>query len=240
VRDTSSKQLPITAQTAISTYQSQRSKDQVRFITPPPRTMQQERAAQAFSLLNFEDIEDELQWKWTTSGSYTTKSLYSMLTGSGKRLAAFAPLWRAKAPPSAKFFFFTLIQDKCLMKEVLTKRKMMHDLLCCIMCRQCPMESALHLFFLCTYAVSVWFLLQCKYQMEFIRPDLTITLVLQKGFDRTKGKPARIRSLCSRVVAATCWQLWKQRNAYIFSDTSSSSVIPPYILVERICEDVKL
>jgi zinc-binding in reverse transcriptase len=90
--------------------------------------MQQEWAAQALSLLNFEDNEDELQWKWTTSGSYTAKSLYSMLTGLGKWLLTFAPLWRVKAPPpSAKFFFFTLVQDKCLTKEVLMKRKMLHD-----------------------------------------------------------------------------------------------------------------
>jgi hypothetical protein len=148
-------------------------------------------------------------------------------------------IMESQSPTVSKVLFLHPHPKQMPNKRGVDKRKMLHDMSGCIMCRQ-SMEFALHSFFLGTYAISVWFLLQRKYQMEFIRPDLTITLILQNDFDRTRGKPAQTRSLWSRVVMATCWQPWKQRNTYIFGDTPSSSVVPPSILVQRICEDVEL
>jgi hypothetical protein len=50
--------------------------------------------------------------------------------------------------------------------------------------RLCPSESALHLFFLYPYAISIWMLLQQRFQFELIKPGLTLRLISQNGFDK--------------------------------------------------------
>jgi hypothetical protein len=51
-----------------------------------------------------------------------------------------------------------------------------------IMYNQCPRESALHLFFLCPTAVSLWFKLQQLFKMRIISPGLSVTIIIQEGY----------------------------------------------------------
>jgi hypothetical protein len=42
------------------------------------------------------------------------------------------------------------------------------------------------------------------------------------------------------MLMATCWHLWKQRNAYIFQDNVTAPTVPTWLLANRVCEDVHL
>jgi zinc-binding in reverse transcriptase len=89
-----------------------------------------------------------LLWKLTGHEIYTANSFYNLFVGTGKRRCIFPTLWKSKAPPSV-IFFYTLLNYKLLTKQVMKRRKMQHGATNCVTCRQCPMEFALYLFFLC-------------------------------------------------------------------------------------------
>jgi zinc-binding in reverse transcriptase len=134
---------------------------------------------------------------------------------TGKTRFAFPPLWRVKAPLSVKLFFHALITDKLLTQHMLRRRKIQHIQTSCLMCRQCPSESTLHLFFLCPFAISLW-------------------IALQQGRQKSEV------SLWCSIIMAACWHLWKQRNNYAFGDTPKSSRVLVQVILHRVCEDVRL
>jgi zinc-binding in reverse transcriptase len=101
------------------------------------------------------DSQDTLSWKLTGHRTYTAYSFYNLIADTGNTRSVFPQLWKTKAPLSVKLFFYTLINDKLLTKQVMIKKKIQHGAPNCIMCKQCLSESALHLFFLCPYAISV-------------------------------------------------------------------------------------
>lgn len=49
-----------------------------------------------------------------------------------------------------------MLHDRILTREVLRRRGIVTDLHC-INCENCPVESLVHLIFLCPYAIAVWF-----------------------------------------------------------------------------------
>jgi hypothetical protein len=40
--------------------------------------------------------DDDLTWRWTTSGSFSVKSLYDQLFSAGKVKDSFVRIWKAK------------------------------------------------------------------------------------------------------------------------------------------------
>jgi zinc-binding in reverse transcriptase len=60
------------------------------------------------------------------------------------------------------------LHEKNLISDMLAKRNIMTSGEC-VMCANCPNESAAHLFFLCPYAaVQIWFLLGAKVRCRVI------------------------------------------------------------------------
>jgi hypothetical protein len=108
------------------------------------------------------------------------------------------------------------------------------------MCRNCPFESMLHLFFLCPIVVEIWSLLRQHYHMEFFTPGLSTMLITQQGYQKAKAMPRDQLSLRCTILLAGCRQIWKQRNSYIFDTSASQYLVPVPIIVDRICVDVSL
>lgn len=78
----------------------------------------------------------------------------NMMIGGGKIGWQFLEVWKCKAPHC---------QDICVpndWRKILThdviERRRVHCNMRCLMCNDCPVESALHLLFLCPYASSIW------------------------------------------------------------------------------------
>lgn len=74
------------------------------------------------------NIEDDIRWRWTTDGQYTTQSAYhTQFTGRLKK-PVFAPIWKARAEPKCRIFAWILPQHKILTTNNLAKRGWPHDL----------------------------------------------------------------------------------------------------------------
>ncbi|XP_078159587.1 uncharacterized protein LOC144555214 [Carex rostrata] len=100
-------------------------------------------------------VEDELKWRWTAQGTYTAKSVYSVLVGVGRVKWHFRKIWNFSIPPTIKVFIFLLLQGKLLTKDVMQRRNFGCTLEC-VLCQDCQLETAVHLFFKCNYASAIW------------------------------------------------------------------------------------
>lgn len=114
------------------------------------------------------------------------------------------------------------------------KRRIACDLKC-ILCNNCPVESSLHLLFLCPYAVAVWFNLSRIVGFHLMTPGLTVQQIFLQSRDT-----ARVRRIQEKIWApifvAACWQLWKERN----KKNLGGQVRPPEILAYEIAQDSEL
>lgn len=105
--------------------------------------------------LNFRDATDELRWRWTTTGLYSAKSVYSMMCSAGRVNWHFNKIWKLCIPPTVRVFIFLLLKGKILTRDVMLRRHFQ----CkpnCVLCDNNQDEFALHLLFTCSYAQRVW------------------------------------------------------------------------------------
>jgi hypothetical protein len=100
-----------------------------------------------------EDSEDEIKWKWTPDGQYTTQSAYQIqFRGQYKKLAS-TPIWRAKAEPKFRIFAWILLQHKILTANNLAKRGWPHEPVCKLC--QTSLETPTHLCMDCPFTRAV-------------------------------------------------------------------------------------
>ena len=60
------------------------------------------------------NAEDEITWRWTPNGEYTTKSAYRIQFIGRTKTSLFHPIWKAKTEPKCRFFAWLLLQKKDL------------------------------------------------------------------------------------------------------------------------------
>lgn len=107
------------------------------------------------SSMTFSEANDSLVWTWDKSGVYSAKSAYTVFSEGGMITWQYRSIWKCKIPPTVNFFTYLMLQGKILTRDVLWRG--MNLAVHCEMCNNCPVESILHLLFLCPYAVTVWF-----------------------------------------------------------------------------------
>lgn len=170
-----------------------------------------------FPHLQFTEDEDSITWLWENTGTYSSKSAYKIISQGGKIKWHFSFIWSCKIPPSAKFFTFLLLQNKLSTKDVL-RRRGIHLNRGCVCCQQCPVESALHIFFLCPFAVAVWYHVSKILSKPLMKIQITVDQIVCSSWEmvRNNGHMGRKEWAC-RFICVT-WQLWKHRNDIIFRD----------------------
>ena len=101
-----------------------------------------------------EGADDEIIWRWTTNGEYTTSSAYRIQFMGHFKKMSITPIWKAKAEPKCKIFAWILLHRKILSADNLERRGWPHDPLC-KMCNSAP-ETPAHLCKDCPYTSAVW------------------------------------------------------------------------------------
>ena len=66
--------------------------------------------------------EDNIIWRWTTDGEYTSKSAYHIQFEGPYNKLRIMPIWKARAEPKCRFFAWTLLHKKILTANNLIKR----------------------------------------------------------------------------------------------------------------------
>ena len=69
-----------------------------------------------------EYVEDEILWKWTSNGDYSTSSAYRIQLARRSKRFNIAPIWNDKSEPKCKIFTWILLQKKISTANNLAKR----------------------------------------------------------------------------------------------------------------------
>lgn len=76
---------------------------------------------------------DHFVWKWSSNGKYSASSTYYVFFNGLMSLLGAKDLWRTRAPPKVKFFFWLALHRRLWMAEC-HKRHGLQDSDECIMC----------------------------------------------------------------------------------------------------------
>ena len=119
---------------------------------------------------NFDNIADEVSWKWSKSGKFSTKTVYNHLAGDDFG-SNYKHIWKAKLPYKIKIFCWLVEKGAVLTKDNLVKRKWTGDPTCSFY--QEP-ETIKHLFFQCSIANVIWREVSL-YLEQIISPQISLT-----------------------------------------------------------------
>jgi hypothetical protein len=104
------------------------------------------------------EVEDDISWKLTPNGQYTTKSAYELHFIGSTISPMYKTIWKAWAPPKVKFFAWLVNQGRIWTADRLAKRGWPNCGLCPL-CKQ-HTESIDHLFVHCRFTIRIWGLLK--------------------------------------------------------------------------------
>ncbi|XP_078156035.1 uncharacterized protein LOC144551794 [Carex rostrata] len=103
----------------------------------------------------------------------------------------------------------------------------------CIVTRDCGVvESAMHLFFQCTHAKRVWYIVHGMIGVRLMHTDVDVqrTFIVSNSKAQRAGLSTKMWSV---FFAATCWGIWKQRRKLLFEVKR-----PNYrLLVEQVVQE---
>jgi hypothetical protein len=154
--------------------------------------------------ISFSSDCDSLIWTYTASGTYTSSSLYKIITHRGIIPLFIPSIWSLTVPPRIHIFLWLLSNNKLMTRDNLEKRNMGKP----TQCEFCgEPESITHLFFDCIVAREIW---------------TSVSMFLKVQIGTTYESIARFwpanknHSAMNTICAAVLWGIWKNRNAMIF------------------------
>ena len=160
---------------------------------------------------------DRTIWRWTTDGCYTAKSAYDMMHSGSIRMSGHTLIWKTWAPLRIKIFIWLAMKRR----HWTGNRRARHGLEAHELCYLCDQgqETIDHIIAVCPFTREVWYyVLQALGQQ--VPPVSQTTLSWWR----------RLRSVCTgdrrngmdSLFALVSWQLWKERNARCFRESTSS------------------
>ncbi|CAN1836487.1 Putative ribonuclease H protein At1g65750 [Linum perenne] len=169
------------------------------------------------------DLEDNWKWKFTTDGSFSVKSAYhagrkhqTNLRGPRRSLRTINAkqwnwLWNLSLPPKIRFFIWKCVQGILPTQSNLHRRRCSTNPTCQVCNEQ--EESILHCIFFCPHASRAWRLSCPSTSLPPTNNSFAEWFFPMQEETGTEGL---------RRIAATCWNIWKARNAVIFRNTMTN------------------
>ena len=169
---------------------------------------------------------DQIFWKWTSDGQYTSKSAYrAHFNGSFCTFNATA-IWKAETEGKHKFFAWLLVQSKILTADKLMARNWPCNPVCAL-CDQEP-ETANHLILHCSFAREVWHRVSSWSGELLLQPSIGMSLE-DWWNDSLAGLSKEDRRSKAAILIYSAWNIWKARNRQVFYHTL---LTPPQVLLE--------
>ena len=178
------------------------------------------------------DIDDEIIWRWTSDGNYTTKSAYRIQFVGHTRRQSITPIWKAKAEPKCKFFAWILLHKKILTANNLEKRGWPHDPLCKL-CNT-TLETPKHLCKDCPFTCAVW-----VEQVNWLNlHQLPTSGSVSSIYRRWKKCRAMIvkesKFFFDGLIIYFWWNIWKERNRRTFRQEQKTVTEITYLIKEDV------
>ena len=166
------------------------------------------------------NMEDDIRWRWTESGEYTTKSAYEIqFQGTFSKLRIM-PIWKAKTEPKCRFFAWTLMHKKILTANNLMKRGWTDDPICKLCTND--QETPTHLCKDCPFTKEVWELIKIWFSLTDLS-SISTTGSLHNYWRRCRRKVDKNqRRRFDGIIIYFWWNIWKERNRRTFQQKSLS------------------
>ena len=168
------------------------------------------------------DTPDRAVWSLNTNGRFSTKSMYQFLekdlAGANNKW-----IWKAKLPLKIKIFLWQLFRNAILTRDNLVKRNWLGNPKCSF-CQQ--NETAVHLFFGCSNAKTIWGTLGSVLGTATCPRSLWQCIVWLHKFVRW-GKQFHML-----ILASVCWAIWITRNEITFD---KKVVRSPLVIIYTMC-----
>lgn len=178
---------------------------------------------------------DELEWRRSSSAKYSANSFYKLMQGGGKVTWKHNLIWNCRVPPNVKVFAFLLMRNKLLTHEVMLRRGFQCEPHCQT-CGRCGIESAMHLFFRCSYAREAWSRIADEVGFEIMSQGASLSKTWEVSALEARRKGGFKELQWATFFISACWQIWKSRNGKNFRGEQ----VPIRILVSRIIEESRL
>jgi hypothetical protein len=181
-----------------------------------------------------ENVEDSIVWKLTESGLYSAASAYK-LQFLGIVLSNLNTLvWKAWATPKAKNHAWLALQNRLWTADRLQNRGWPNCGLCPL-CKQ-TLETNDHLFVGYRFIIRVWELLKQWLGLHDIHPRLWGGLNIKEWWSLLAEGSSSHRKAIASLTLLTVWEVWNERNARIFHNKLS----PSLVIVDRIKAEARL
>jgi hypothetical protein len=170
------------------------------------------------------DTTDEISWKLSNDECYSAKSAYNMQF-EGHIISHMPSLvWKPWAPPKCKIFAWLILQNRVWTADRLQKRGWPN----CGLCKLCNQvqESADHLLFKCRFTVRIWTALKTWLGLHDVEPtDWQSLRTVKDWWIHGIHKRGNNRKAMASLAMLVSWEIWKERNARVFRNTSITSIM---------------
>lgn len=152
--------------------------------------------------------QDQIKWRWCSSGLYTSKSTYDWLVFRGITDINGQTWWHLHVPLKNQIFMWLLQRKRIQTRDLLAKRGWPGELVCNF-CNE-P-ETVDQLFVHCQFAHKIWFWMGDFQSLYIHWPGIDDIM----SFATCLAKPEREAFLI--FFSAFCWILWKILNDITFN-----------------------
>lgn len=160
--------------------------------------------------INLNDQPDSWIYKFN-KGNYTPKSFYGLHFAAVPNHGPSKLIWKSKCMSKHKVFAWLVLHDRINTKDMMLRRQWkVTDNNDCVLCHAHVLEDRNHLFFECQYSARIWAYLQFDWSGDTIPQCLSTA---KKGFPGP---------CFAEVLILACWNIWKQRNGWIFKNIRPS------------------
>jgi hypothetical protein len=181
-----------------------------------------------------ENVEDDIVWKLTANGQYSTASAYKLQFFGLIESSMYKVVWKAWATPKAKHHAWLALQNRLWTADRLRKRDWENCGLCPL-CKQTE-ETNNHLFVHCRYTTRIWELLKDWLGIQGIHPRQWGGLGIQEWWSSMVEGSSMHRKGLATLTLLTVWEIWQERNARVFCNKLS----PTFVLLDKIKNEARL
>lgn len=170
-------------------------------------------------------------WKWSLDGKYAASSTYKAFFEGLSSLLGARELWKTKALPKAKLFFWLALHHR-LWTADRRKRHGLQDSNECNLCGQDP-ESCGHLFLGCVLTRQLWYMLLSPLRLQSLMPTGVECNLADWWLRGRELLQPKVQPSFDSLMLLAAWTMWKERNTRVFrGKASTAQVIFKELLLE--------
>ena len=171
--------------------------------------------------VQFSVVQDEIRWKWTANGHYSSKSAYDIQFAGSYCTFNSKVIWNAKTEGKHRFFAWLLVQEKLQTADNLLVKGIACDSVCCL-CDQ-ELETTKHLCLHCCFAQEVWALVH--HWTDGLINTPTAEMEVEDWWNTSvQTSSAENRARVAALLIYIVWNIWNERNMRIFQGISQPAI----------------